>query len=316
MNLQFFVILFYTFSFCAKQENQYQGIISAFKKIDSTPQEITFNNSIKINNSGGHLQGLQMTEINSEKYIFLSGSSDTHAYITIVKCNDVNNVISIKSLMDKPFKHAGGFQVYKNYLAIGIEDNDEKDKSKVCIYDISDPENMNVVPIYVIERKGEILRSTAGCVGIAEYKNELLIAVGDWDAKHIDFYLGKPQDSENAGFKLANSIETGKLSKKDWTDEHWYAYQNINLFNVEGDIFMVGLGQNGNSENFVDLYQLIGNVPYDFSMVKIESKRFDCTNGCTFKAGAGMYFNDGKMNVLACTYNITENSVLNLFTGE
>ena len=69
--------------------------------------------------------------------------------------------------MHKPFKHAGGIQIFKDLMVVGIEDNDAKDKSKVCIYDIDDPEDTSGKTTgNVCERKGEPLRSTAGCCGI------------------------------------------------------------------------------------------------------------------------------------------------------
>jgi hypothetical protein len=168
-----------------------KSLVSEFKNLDSKPEIISYSNTLEINNSGGHLQGIQSIQNNDGKYFVLSGSSDSYSYFAVVKQGDKNEVISVNKLMDKPFKHAGGFQIFQNYMAVGIEDNDAKDKSKVCIYDISNPEKPAGKPVAVIERAGEPKRSTAGCVGITKHKDQILLAVGDWDTKNIDFYSCK-----------------------------------------------------------------------------------------------------------------------------
>ena len=82
--------------------------------LDSNPKVISYSNSLEINNSGGHLQGIQTIENNTGKYFILSGSSASYSYLAVVKQGDKNEVISVNKLMDKPFKHAGGFQIFQN----------------------------------------------------------------------------------------------------------------------------------------------------------------------------------------------------------
>ena len=165
------------------------NVISAFKNIEKSPKIIKYKNEKETYNRGGHLQGVQLTE-NSD-YAIVTGSSDLHAYYAVVKLDEKPEVISVNKLMEKPFKHAGGFQIFRNLMAVGIEDNSVKDKSKVCIYNIQNPEIPTTEPIAVIDRKGEPLRATAGCVGITKYNNKALVLVGDWDSKHLDFYTCK-----------------------------------------------------------------------------------------------------------------------------
>jgi hypothetical protein len=245
----------------------------------------------------------------------LSGSSDSYSYFAVVKQGDKNEVISVNQLMDKPFKHAGGFQIYQNYLAVGIEDNDAKDKSKVCIYDISNPEKPAEKPVAVFERAGEPKRSTAGCVGITKYKDQILLAVGDWDTKNIDFYSHKSAEFPKADFELFFSVNTETISKENWIDDKWLPYQNINLFStVENELYLIGLGQNNKNENVADLYQLKDNGKGKFNITKIASKTFNCKKEVSFKAGAGAVIdNNGKLGIIACGYNIKEYSNLNFF---
>jgi len=289
-------------------------IVAEFNKIKTTPEISSYSNNFEINNTGGHLQGIQKQENSSGKYIFLSGSSDSYSYCTVVKFGDENRVVSVNKLMQKPFKHAGGFQVFQNYLAVGIEDNSLKDKSKVCIYNISEPEKPFNKPIAIIEINGEPLRSTAGCIGLTNYKNEILLAVGDWDTKHIDFYsFDFSKLSVNASQQIG-TIETEKLIKSGWIDNEWHSYQNINLFNINNNLYLVGLGQNKKSEDIADLYELTEESVGNFTLKKVASKIFSCTNDCSFKAGAGVEFANGVFKIFACGYNISETSYLNVFS--
>ncbi len=312
----FFYLLFLTLIFQQELEAQHSKVVSAFESIESSPQIIRFTNTFEVNNNGGHLQGIQLLNNNPENYILMSGSSDSYAYTAIIKQRDPDDkVIGINKLMEKPFKHAGGFQIFEKYMAVGIEDNVEKDKSKVCIYDVSSPANLNTKPLAIIVREGAPMRSTAGCVGISEYKNEMLIAVGDWDTKHIDFYSGSLRNAEKSNFKIVCTIDTEKLEKNGWVDKNWYSYQNINLFNINEKLYLVGLGQTPDSENIADLFSLLVDRTGNFVPVKIASKKFNCSNECTFKAGAGIHYENGKFSIISCGYNIKNTTYLNYFSG-
>ena len=299
------------------QANSDEFIISKFKSICKNPTIIEFDNSIKVNNVGGHLQGIQVIQKDVNKYAFLSGSSDSYAYLSVVKLGDKSEVISVNQLMDKPLKHAGGFQVYENYLAVGIEDNEEKNKSKVCIYDISNPENLSVQPVKVIEREGNPLRSTAGCVGITNFNNRILLAVGDWDTQNIDFYSCPFNEIGERGFELVQSVNIEKLAKDEWTDKAWHAYQNINLLTFNSNLYLIGFGQNRIQENVADLFRLKHDDLRKFKLVKLASKTFNCKNESSFKAGAGLVFYEtGEMQIISCGYNIENANYLNYFENK
>ena len=314
MKLVLPILFIFLITSCFGQANNDDYIISKFKSISENPTTIEFDNSKKVNNIGGHLQGIQLITRNEINYAILSGSSDSYAYLSVVKLGDKNKVISVKQLDQKPYKHAGGFQVYENYLAVGIEDNEKKDKSKVCIYDISNPENISVQPVEVIERKGEPLRSTAGCVGITTYKNKILLAVGDWDTQNIDFYSCSKNDIGKSGFKKFQSINIENMSRQDWIDKNWHAYQNINLINFNNDLYLVGLGQNGDQENVADLYGLKEENSNNFILLKLASKTFNCENESSFKAGAGLnFYETGEMQLISCGYNIEDANYINFF---
>lgn len=294
--------------------DQQDKMITAFNAIQTNPEVISFYNSKEVNNSGGHLQGIQRYVNKSGEYVFLSGSSDTYAYYAIAELGEKNKVLSVNKLMDKPFKHAGGFQIFHHYMAVGIEDNSEKDKSKVCIYDISEPEKPATTPIAIIERIGAPQRSTAGCVGITKYKNDLLVAVGDWDTKHIDFYTCPFESVRNQEFEKISAIDTKTIPKKGWIENCWHSYQNINLFTSGNNLFLIGLGQNTNGENIADLFSVSEVGSKNFRIVKQASKSFNCTDKVNFRAGAGAVLeDDGNIFIISCGHHLESASDLNLF---
>ena len=310
----FLVIGLYFFSLLVHAQNE-QAVISSFQKIKEEAKVITVINTLEVNNNGGHIQGIQLLPFQNEKYAILTGSSDSYSYYSVMKLGDENKVLSVNRLMDKPFKHAGGCQIFQNYLAVGIEDNDAKNKSKVCVFEISNPEKPSTKPVAVIERTGEPYRSTAGCMGITKYKNKLVLAVGDWDTKHIDFYSCKFNHIKENEFRLISSVEVAGISREGWINDSWSAYQNINLFTFnKNELYLVGLGQNSSGENVADLFRLTEDETGNFNFKKIAAKKFDCEKEASFKAAAGVSLtNNNVFNVVSVGYHIENKTYLNYF---
>ncbi len=245
--------------FFSIHDNESEAIVRSFRQIEPAPHAITYSNDLVVNNHGGHLQGIQSICRDGAQYLLLSGSSGSHSYFAEVQLDGENKVVKIAKLLDKPYKHAGGFQVCENLMAIGVEDNDARDKSKVMIFDMGNPEQTPGSPIAVIDRRGPRHRSTAGCVALARRSTGWIMVVGDWDTKHLDFYR-----TENGGipgeknpFSLAITIDTQTIDKKNWIDPTWLSYQNINLIYSGHDrLFLVGMTSNANDEDVADLYEL------------------------------------------------------------
>lgn len=292
-----------------------ETLVAKFQNLSQNPTSVDFTNNLEINNNGGHLQGIQLLQRDGNEYAVLTGSSDSYSYYSVVKMGENSKVVSVNRILDKPFKHAGGFQIFQNFMAVGVEDNDLKDKSKVYIYDISDPENPAVQPFFVIERKGEPLRSTAGCVGITHYKNQILLVVGDWDTKHLDFYRCDFENQDKSSARLIYTIDTDKMPKSGWTDENWHSFQNINLLACKNnELYFIGLGKNKHDKDVADLFSLNEDENGNFGLTKLVSKTFNSTNQCNFKAGAGIYVTEtGGIELVSCGYNIENTSFLNFF---
>lgn len=308
------IFLFLPFFVLGQNKNQEDNsFINAFKNISDTPSEITVSNNLEINNNGGHLQGIQLSTFKNNTYAIATGSSDSYSYFIVIKLGAENKVIFVNKLMNKPFKHAGGFQIFDNYLAVGIEDNSAKNKSKVCIYSISNPELPSTNPVSIIERKGEPMRSTAGCVGITKFGDKYVLAVGDWDTKHIDFYVCENERIKGDSFKKIYSLNTDAMTKNEWIDEIWLSYQNINLFVSNNTMYLVGLGQNQAGKNIADLFLVNWNPPDLIELTKVASKNLLTSNDVSFKAAAGINANDNGLEIISCGYNIEKKGILNYF---
>jgi hypothetical protein len=292
-----------------------QDLIRALEKVSSTPTDITFSNDLEIENKGGHIQGVQGISHQGNHYYVLSGSSSEYSYYSVVKVGQTNFVISHNKILERPFKHAGGFQIHNNLMAIGVEDNDKKNRSKVFIFLLENPENPPEQPVAIIERIGTEKRATAGCVAITGIDDRLLIIVGDWDTKHLDFYVieKKLLGKDPAALQLEYSMDMAKTDKTEWVDESWLSYQNINLISEAGTLYLAGMTTNDGVE-ILDLFEVINAEMKVFSLKKIYSKNFGVSENTKFRWGAGLYMApDQKLQILSTPENILSENIIHMY---
>ncbi len=292
-------------------------IITRLEQITDTTITIRFENNLTIRNQGGHIQGIQRIVSGDGEYFFLSGSSDQQAYYAVVKTGNKNMVISHNILLEKPFKHAGGFQIFDNLLAIGVEDNDAKKASKVFIFQVENPERLPEKPLGIIDRMGTRKRATAGCVAITGIDGKILIVVGDWDTVNLDFYL---IDRDLLGLDpnalvLEYSLDTRKADKSGWIDDEWLSYQNINFIHNEANqLFLAGMTSNADGTDILDLYQISTVELETFTLRKVYSKSFGSNSETRFRWGAGVYISpECKIQVMAAPENIGDQSVIHIY---
>ena len=293
------------------------NVIAELEKISDVPVPISFQNRLQIANTGGHLQGIQALNHQGQIYYIVSGSSDSQSYYSIIKSGTENFVVAHNTILEKPFKHAGGFQIYENLMAIGVEDNDKKDKSKVFVFQMDNPERPPVEPLAIIDRIGTERRATAGCVAISEIGGKILIIVGDWDTINLDFYL---IDREKLGLdpdalELEYSLNTTKMDKSAWIDEEWLSYQNINLIHGDdGQIYLAGMTTNASDQDVLDLYQVLTSDLKTFGLVKVYSKKLSSNPITRFRWGAGIHVSSsGKIQILATPENIGDQSIIHMY---
>ncbi|MCK5277950.1 MAG: hypothetical protein KAK04_05415, partial [Cyclobacteriaceae bacterium] len=192
-----------------------------------------------------------------------------------------------------------------------------KNKSKVFIFQLDNPEKPPDNPLAIIERMGTFKRATAGCVGITVISNKVLVVVGDWDTEHLDFYR---IDSEKLGMdgealELEYSINAKKLNKSGWIDDSWLSYQNINIIKDFSDnLYLAGMTSNDNGENILDLFEIETEDLSVFKLIKVYSKKFAENKQSKFRWGAGIHLTkDYQLRITSCGEHIKNESFFNLY---
>jgi len=281
-------------------------VLASLYKVPLTPHELACQLGDFAVPVGGHFQGIQQAMIGSKRFAIISGSSDSDSYLVLAAIEDSTaRIMSLRRLLHRPFKHAGGFQVLGDYLAVGIENNDAKDASKVWILESSQllrPESPR--PIVEIERRGEFKRATAGAVGIARHLGRHVLLVATWDSATIDIYTSNGKSLHDPGFefRLRETWQADAADKSGWADQHYAAYQNINLVVDKTDrAFVVAFARTG-VENIADIFELRldESVPTAKRFEKLGRRIFHCRR-TDFRSGSGVAIDDsGELLILSC----------------
>ena len=284
-----------------------------FSQLPSEPEKLVYINELPFNNEGGHLQGIQPYYFKGEEYVFFSGSSSTYGYLAVAHEDEVRK---LHQLMFKPFKHAGGFQIHGDWLAVGVEDNDARNASVVQVYKLGDPLSDLNEPVAVIERSGARERATAGAVAIHQLEETLWVVVGDWSNRHMDFYKADISTKDRKiQFHKTGEVDMTNHSKDDWKDPVTRAFQNINLLCLKDQLYLVGLGEDENSNgDVIDVFtvdDLPGSSPV---LTKIYSRKFKAFPDTRFRWGAGVSFDglDG-LSLYSCGENIRTTIVVSVY---
>lgn len=274
-------------------------------RISKAPTPIAFDDTKISVPGGGHFQGIQEAWIDAGRFALISGSSSTESYLIVVGLeNDPVQADRIIRLLPKPFKHAGGFQVCGDYLAIGLEDNETRTSSRIWIVETRGLPSGNAAPCHVIHRTGPYERATAGAVGFVQDRDRFVLAVGSWDSATIDFYESNgrsPSDSACA-FRQIETWDAATADRSDWSDPHYASYQNLNLFTDNtGKLYLLGFARTGDRHH-ADLFlvrreEKIATVR---RLRKLGSRTFDCRQS-SFRSGAGLTLaNPAAPGIIAC----------------
>ncbi|MDN3688938.1 hypothetical protein [Cyclobacterium jeungdonense] len=285
----------------------------AFEGLSSNPScTFILKNHLEYEAEGGHLQGIQR---HGKSTLFMSGSAELVSYMVLADLSS-EQTMAIDTLMGSPFRHAGGFQIFDHYLAVGIEDNQKRNVSVVQIYDLNTRKPWSN-PVYSVKRTGEYERVTAGAVGLTAYRQKIWLLVANWDSKNLDIYSCPEADfyRRTGDFTLEISIDTGTELRSSWSDPDWHSYQNINLFTDQKDkLYLVGTTKINGEKQVADLYQLIlENSPARIR--KLSSKFFYPGKPVDFKAAAGLVVRaDGYLELLAAPYQVDAETRVDVFS--
>ncbi|NND08735.1 MAG: hypothetical protein HKN87_20365 [Saprospiraceae bacterium] len=304
------VLMLLSISCVHRQSDGIDVMVRSFQALSGNHSKISIANDIGPFPSGGHLQGVQFLQVKDQDLAVVSGSSDQVAYMASIQLEASPRVSSLIDLMEKPLKHAGGFQISDGYLSIGIEDNEARDTSVVQLYDIRNG-LANATLVNQMERSGPYERATAGCVGLTFYKNKWICIVGNWHTKDLDIYTTS-SPSIASTMHLTQTVTPMDSLRQDWWDDRWISYQNINLYTYNGRCYLLGFGQSEKGENIADLFLFCADEG-NHHLRKLYSRVFE-NNGCDFSLGTGAHFSDGKIeNIVACDRHLSPVSNLYLF---
>lgn len=246
--------------------------------------------------------------IDGQPFLVLSGSASDESYLALVALEgSMGRVVAIKPLMPRPFKHAGGFQICGDYLAVGIEDDNTKMASRVWI--LRPAELLQAggpKPLVQIERTGAYQRATAGAVAMARVGDRHLLCVGTWDSTTIDIYLSnaKALDDPACAFAYRETWDARSADRSDWSDREYASYQNLNLVvDTNERVFLVGFAHTGGAD-VMDVFELRmeAAVPVERRLRKV----LRCAlhgRETSFRHGSGLAIADANtVAVLACGY--------------
>lgn len=254
-----------------------------------------------------HFQGIQ--PLNKQGYYAVSGSGKDagHLFILEKEGTDWGSVVAVVNVStDSKFTtahHAGGLQVWGDYLVVALEIEEGKN-SKVVFYDVSDPTNPKY--LYSIDR----VSIEAGAVGITKMSNgKFLLAVGRNNSNIIDFYTSKKDTlSGNLPFNDEDKVtwKENDLESIKGMDTEFGNYQNLNLLtDSSGEIYLVGMHRNSaTSKDWADLFKIdVENSKV--TVTKLQKKHMYCTGLGSMAwegmdAGAGIAINGNNgLNVYA-----------------
>lgn len=278
-----------------------KNVPKAFESISPEPEVIFLSNEIKVPSDGGHLQGVQLIEKNGIEKLLISGSSLTTAYVLQVDLA-TRKTDRLISLMNQPYRHAGGIQVSEHFMAVGIEDNFTKTTSKVCLYSYHDAKLYLAQPNITIDREGEAKRQTAGATGLLALDNGYLMVVSDWDSRNWDFYRIDPRKNEQ---KILGSFAA---------PDDWASYQSINLIMDGEAIYAIGFYKKDLLGN-ADLILVSRLETFEPIMEKVLTKSFNCNDEVDFGAAAGLQVDkEGKLHIWATQRDALKEIAVNKFS--
>lgn len=253
---------------------------------------------------GGHFQGIQsfFDSSRNKQVCFLSRDSDSKAYFITVAFDavprshgEIRHVQYLPSDGNQPpLRHPGGMQLIGKYLVIGVEDSQNKCRSQVQFWDVSDPLAPKQRTSLTVVRESSIPKDkTAGAVGIVQRARDHVLVVANWDAKALDFYAsnGSALDDEGCQFTSMARWTADEANKDRWEpNDNWGNYQGVNLVcDRDFNIFLLGFSTTGAGEDLIDLFSVdLSKDPRNI-IRKLSTKRMVLKGGAHFRYSGGIF---------------------------
>ena len=278
--------------------------VRAFEAIPKDARRIVFRQGDTEFPIGGHFQGIQSYfDIALNKQIcFLSHDSDEKAYFIAVEFDpDQQRVGVIRHFQylpsdgnQPPLRHPGGMQLIGSYLVIGVEDNQDRCRSQIQFWDVSDPFHPQQRKGLTVPRESTTPEDkTAGAVGIVKRAHDHLLVVANWDAKALDFYEsnGLPLGDETCRFTFKVRWTSMDANRDSWEpDENWGSYQAVNLIcDRHFQIFLVGFDTAIPNRDIIDLFSVDLSKPPADIIRKIADKHMIFEGDVHFRYSGGIF---------------------------
>jgi hypothetical protein len=275
--------------------------------------------------AGGHVQGIQMhfDPVRRRHVAFLSHDSQSSGYLLAVEfpanLTDVGRAMHVHVLptdgQSPALRHAGGFQLAGDILAIGLEDNQQKTRSEVQFWDVAEPLRPTQLTHLSVRRSGAARDQTAGAVGLVDRKADHLLAVGNWDSRAIDFYVsnGKPLGDARCRFAHRARFAVAKADTEKWKpDRDFASYQSLNLVvDSAGKAYLMGFATTGAGHDVADLFAVELDEPPARLLRKLARKSMRLA-GSHFVSGGGLWIDGDRMAIVATPRNLTAETPISL----
>ncbi len=253
---------------------------------------------------GGHWQGIQAyhnKKLNQQVY-FLSRDSYGQAYFVAAVCDpgfpsrgEIRYLQTLPSDgRQPPLRHAGGIQLIGDYLVIGVEDNQDKLRSQIQFWDVSNPFAPQLRTPLTVKRESTLPKDqTAGAVGILKCHRNHMLVVANWDAEHLDFYLsnGLPLSDDRCRFSFKMRWSQRSAHKHTWQpDQVWGSYQAINLMaDHSANIYLLGFSTQGDGRDVIDLFTIDLSKETAHIVHKVSCRHMILQANAHFRSAGGIY---------------------------
>jgi hypothetical protein len=271
---------------------------------------------------GGHIQGIQLQrDIGRNRFLaFLSHDSQRQAYVVVAAFaqpwGQPGELLHVHRFSEGRLRHAGGFQLLGNVLAIGLEDNRSRDRSEIQFWNAANPTDWQQLNHLMIKRTGEPKDKTAGAVAIARQADHVVVAVANWDSRAIDFYRSSMLNltDDHCHFEVLGRWIVHGAETFGWQpDQRFGSYQAVNLVaQSDGALYLLGFHQRQARRNFVDLYAVDLSVATRPSLRKVAAKQITLSGGNHFKYGGGVALHRDQMWFLSTERTMNETVRINV----
>ena len=306
--------------------------LRAFASIPETVRKTALGMGKHTLPHGGHWQGIQAYAHDELKrqICFLSRDSHTQAvFITAVfdpRSPQLGAIRHVQTLpsdgQQPPLCHAGGIQLIGDYLVIGVEDNQDKQRSQIQFWDVSKPFAPSLHGPLTIKRESTIPKDkTAGAVGIVKREHDHLLVVANWDARDLDFYRsnGLPLKDDACSFSLALRWSYRYAHRHAWQpDQVWESYQAVNLLSdLRSNIYLLGFATDGAGRDIVDLFSVDLNRDRSNILQKLSRKQLALQGNAHFRSAGGISIDSTtRLSCWASGHNGRDGIVINMSPSE